>query len=155
MRESFLPIIGRENVSRIVPHKDDMLLLDNIISFSAGSLTAEAVITSSSPFFSEGKVPSYISFELIAQAISAYSYLKGLKNGDEPYIGFILRVSDFQFSSPYFVENDTVIIEVKEDCAVDESLYSFAGTVRKNGEIVASGRLLVMCSDGAVVYSDH
>lgn len=150
-----IPIIGRENVGKIVPHKGDMLLLDNIISFSEDQLAAEAVLSSSSPFSRGHHTPSYVAFELIAQAISAYSYLKGLRNGERPLIGFVLRVSDFSFSRPYFSEDECARIYIEEDCAVDESLYSFTGRVATGEDTVASGRLLVMCSRADVLYSEH
>lgn len=145
MNEVILPLKGRENVAAIVPHRNDMLFLDGIEAFGDGSLKASAVIADS-PFLRQGRAPSYIAFELIAQSISAYSYLRGLRNGDEPLIGFILRVSDFTISRPFLADGSEVDISIHEDCALGDDLYSFTGSVSSDGEEIASGRLLVMCS---------
>lgn len=147
MSEPVLPLIGREAVSRIVPHKRSMLLIDSVFSFKRGDLQAGALIGSSSPFSKDGKVPAYISFELIAQSISAYSYLCGIRKGEEPMIGFILKVSNFKLLRETFDVGERVVIDITEDCVMNNDIYKFIGKVSSNGGLAASGELLVISAD--------
>lgn len=138
------PIKSRNLISKYLPHREDMLLIDEIVSFDEKKLKTKAVMNSSRPFFRKGKTPSYVSFELIAQSISIYSHLYEYCNDDKPSIGFILRVSDFNIFRPFLRENEVVEIEVEEDAVLINDVFSFKGRVLVGEELIAKGALLVM-----------
>lgn len=154
MSELSLPIVGREQIEKIIPHKRSMTLIDSVFSFSRGNLKAGAVIGGDSPFVRDGKVPAYIAFELIAQSISAYSYLSGLRNGDDPAIGFILKVTDFNMMRSFFCVGDQAEIIIEEDIVINDNIYKFNGSVYIGGECAASGELLVMNVDSLDVLEE-
>ena len=151
MKEYSYPIVGKEKIAAIVPHKGDMLLLDAITRLTEGGIEARATIESSSPFFFAGKAPAYVCFELIAQCISAYSKIMDYSGGDEPSIGFILKVSDFVCSRPYLEEGEEAIITIRQEAVLPSGLFSFFGDVVAGSETVASGHLLVMSADDAEI----
>lgn len=126
-----------------------MLLIDGVIRLIESGLVGHAVMDSGSPFFSSGKTPSYVCFELIAQCISAYSHLMGYNKGRAPSIGFILKVSSLNCFRPHLKENEEAIITIRQEAALPGGLFSFYGAVESGGEAVASGRLLVLSAGDA------
>lgn len=144
MHDIVFPVIGKERVSEIIAHKDDMLLLDSVYSFDGTSLEAGTVLDASNPFFRDGCTPSYVCFELIAQAICVYSFLAGFNGSEKPQIGFILKLSDFRIERDVLRDNERLFIRVECDCSMGTSIFSFKGTVRAGDEMIASGSMLVM-----------
>lgn len=144
-----LPIKGKDALSRIVPHQGRMLLIDEITAFDkeAKTLSAGATADEGSPFFTGEGTPCYVAFELIAQSISAYSFLSGINTDGKPSIGFILRLSHFTVSRKLLEKNEKVVITITEECTLGDSLYSFQGNVRAKNDIIAKGQILVMSTD--------
>ncbi len=142
-----LPLLSKEDVLKVIPHKEDMALIDRIYSYRDKELEAGATLDDSSPFFNGKSTPGYVCFELIAQSISAYSFFKGYRNGEKPLMGFILKVTDFNIEKPFLEKDAAVRILVKEDFELTRDLYSFIGEVRENEKLVAYGKLMVMCAE--------
>ncbi len=147
MKSLGLPLMGKENLSPFIPHRGNMLLIDGIISVGDSGLTAHATLDDSSPFFSDGGTPGYVSFELIAQAVSVYSHVMEYAGNDGPSIGFILRVTDFIISRPFLNKDECVMIEIEQETDLFNGLFSFKGKVFNDAGIIAQGRLLVMSVD--------
>ena len=144
MRDIVYPVIGKDEVSKIIAHKEDMLLLDSVCSFDGSCLEAGAVMDAGNPFYRDGSTPSYVCFELIAQAICVFSFLSGYNGSEEPDIGFILKLSDFRMGRAALCEDERVSIKVELDCSMGTGLFSFRGRVLSGSETIASGNLLVM-----------
>jgi len=142
-----VPILGNKAVSAIVPHKGRMSLLENILSIDLQqrSLVAEALVTGTSPLYDvqHEREPGFITFEYIAQAISAFSFLRDDDEHAMPQIGYILKVDHFVIKEPFLHKGDLVTVTVTENCNVDENLSSFYGTVTHKDAMIATGHLLV------------
>ena len=99
-----LPIMGKESVALLVPHKRSMLLLDGILGFDRekGQAASLTEVDRSNLFFDGNLngIPGYVCFELMAQTISAYDYLVGGGMGGKPKIGFILGVNQLKVACP-------------------------------------------------------
>lgn len=147
MMDLEMPIRGKENLKNLLPHRDNMLLIDGVNYVGNKILSVHATLDSNSPLFKDGQTPSYVSFELIAQSISVYSHIQEYTTDDEPSIGFILKVSNFVFSRPYFIENEEVEIFISEESELLNDVFSFHGIVRNEKEEIANGDLLVMCAN--------
>ncbi len=144
MKQIDLPLMGKDKILPFLPHRNNMLLIDGILSVFENALTAHATLDAGSPLFFDEKTPGYVSFELIAQAISVFSHIKEYAGKDKPEIGFILRVTDFIISRPFFDKNETVQIEVQQETDLFNGLFSFSGRVFNENGTAAEGRLLVM-----------
>lgn len=147
MKHIELPLMGKENMGIVVPHREDMLLIDGVLSMQDDGLTCHATLDAGSPFFRDGRTPTYVSFELIAQTISAYSQIMDYNHSEEPSIGFILRVSDFRCARAWFQEDEEVTIQVHSDAILPGGIFSFHGQVLSGDELVAEGDLLVLSVD--------
>lgn len=144
MRHMQLPLMGKNAITPFIPHRGNMLLLDGIVSVTETGLVAHATLDAASPLFFNGKTPGYVCFELVAQAISAFSHIKKYAGGETPSIGFILRVSNFEISRCFLDEDTSVLIEIEVETAVIDDLFSFRGKVSTDDGVVAQGSLLVM-----------
>lgn len=142
-----LPILTKNEVMKVIPHKKEMALIDRIFEYRDKELEAGATLDETSPFFNGEETPGYVCFELIAQTISAYSFFKGYRNGEKPLMGFILKVTDFNITRPFLEKDTQVRIFVREDFELTRDLYSFIGEVREGEELVAYGKLMVMCAE--------
>ena len=128
------PLVGKSEVSKVVPHKKKMLLLSEITSFDGEVLVAKAKLGRDNPF-SDGKgTPCYVSFELIAQAVSAFSYIS---------TGFILRLSSFVVNKAYFEEGKEYLVHAKATCDLGHGLYEFEGKVTDDDVTIAEGAMMV------------
>jgi predicted hotdog family 3-hydroxylacyl-ACP dehydratase len=112
-------------IEDLVPHGGGMLLIDRILSAEVDTICAEAVIRRDNIFFRPGRgAPSYIGFELMAQAISAYDGIKRRTTGRLPAIGFLLGCRRYASARPYFLEGETLRIEAVSLLG-DEGMASF------------------------------
>jgi len=131
----------------IVPHKGKMLLLSRIVSYDLEeqTLCAEYDITEDCIFYNKviKGVPAYAGFEFIAQAIAAFSGIRGHLSGEEPKIGYILSVSSMQIDNHLFQAGSTVQIKVKGDGCMDQ-VFNFEGTIFLGGKKAVDGKLTVI-----------
>lgn len=130
----------REKLSRLVPHRGKMLLLDRIVSADLEQvrIVTEIDISDRSMFLSEslGGVPVWIAFEYMAQSVSALTGLFGLKTGTPPKMGFILSVTNFCAEKSVFPLGTTVRIEVRQTLRVDMTV-TFEGKALVGGKDIA------------------
>jgi len=142
-----LKIIEIEELQSLVPHKGRMFLLNKINSYDLkeGRLEAECDITEDCLFYdpASGGVPSWLSFEFSAQAISGLFGLRRREMGKKPKIGYIMSVSSLKTEVPFFRPGTTVQIKVKEINRID-TVYSFDSFVFLDGRKLYEGKLTVM-----------
>ncbi len=95
--------------SELVPHDAPMLMIDEVISYQADAIKTRTVLSESSLFFQPGRgIPSYVTFEIMAQSISAYDGASRLENGEPPAIGFLLGCRKFETFCEWLQPGDTV-----------------------------------------------
>jgi predicted hotdog family 3-hydroxylacyl-ACP dehydratase len=142
-------IEGDELIS-LVPHKGKMFLLSRVVDYdlSQSRLVAEYDITRDCMFYEErlGGVPTWVSFEFMAQGISALSGLAGREREEKPKIGFILSLSNMEISVPVLPEDSRLIIEVKEDCRIDR-VFTFDCRASLADKPAAAAKLTVIEAD--------
>lgn len=130
----------REKLSRLVPHRGKMLLLDRIVSadLEQVQIATEVDISDRCMFFAEsfGGVPVWIAFEYMAQSVSALTGLFGLQTGTLPRMGFILSVTNFCADESVFLQGTTVRVEVRQTLRVDMTV-TFEGKVLVGGKVIA------------------
>lgn len=142
-----LPVMGKEAVGALVPHKRSMLLLDGIRSFDRKALCATSlmVVGKDNIFYDQGLegIPSYVCFELMAQTISAYDFLMHDEQKSTPKIGFILGVNHLVLAKPFLALGKRVETTIWQDCAIGGAMYAFKGRSIVDHEEVASATLMV------------
>ena len=139
--------IEKDKLINLLPHKGRMFLLDRAvdIDYDEYSIKTQVDVTKESMFFDEalGGIPSYVTFEYMAQSISALSGIDNNRKGLSPKVGVILSVSEFKTIIPVLKEGTTVTVSVCQQDIVDR-VFSFTCTAYIGEELVSSGKLTVM-----------
>lgn len=129
------------------PHQKRMLLFDQVDNFNLDNSTLEASLTikENSEFFNKNlnAVPTYISFEYMAQSIATLAGIGKTVINKEPKIGFIIGVREFISEQDGFNVGDNVKIKIKEIYRTDE-VAVFEGESFVNGNLYTSATLNVV-----------
>jgi len=140
-------MIEREELLALIPHRNSMMLLSRVINYDLKekNIEAEYDISQDCIFYDQQKkgVPSWVGFEFIAQAISAYIGIKCRENNLPVNEGFILSVSHMHLDIPFFKNKGIITIKSRELDNVD-AMYIFNGEILQDGKEVISARLTVM-----------
>ncbi len=146
--------IEKEELSKLIPQKRKMFLLDHITAWNLDDWTLESETPLSRDFMFYDSVsqsiPTWSCFELIAQSIAALTSIDCQLNGKALNMGMILSVSSMHFSLPALKPGQTAKVFVKRESEVD-TIYSFAGSVFVDGVEAASGKLTVMEADASQI----
>lgn len=141
-------IIERDELRDLVPHKGRMFLLDRVVAcdLENNTLCTETKILPSCLFFDAalGGIPAWVSFELMAQSISALSGIRGRESGKRVMPGFILSVSGLAIETPVMRNGETARVTVCQDCVIDAasnkqlgSAFTFECEASIGGKIAA------------------
>ncbi len=99
--------ITQYSIDELVAHRDNMSLINKVISFDDNSLTSQVYITKNSEFLNENnEVPAWIGIEYMAQTIAAWAGVHAIQKGKAIKPGYLLGtrkytpyVSSFQLGS--------------------------------------------------------
>jgi predicted hotdog family 3-hydroxylacyl-ACP dehydratase len=139
-------IIEREELLSIIPHQGKMVLLDRIIDYDLENhrLTAEYEVSPDCLFYDPklGGIPSWVSFECIAQSVSALAGIYNRMAEKKPRLGFILSVSNLKIAVPV-IRPALLRIRIHEDCRMDDIL-NYQGEVFLQDTFLLAANLTVM-----------
>jgi len=108
---------------------------------SARNMTLPRIVFFTIPW-QIGGVPAWVGFEFMAQSFSVLSGLRCREKGEKPRNGFILSVPFLRMEIPFFKNNSSVEIRVREtDCT--DMIYSFEGEAFAEGVKAVEGKLMV------------
>jgi predicted hotdog family 3-hydroxylacyl-ACP dehydratase len=140
-------VIEHDELVTLVPHKGKMFLLSRVTAWDLvkHTLRSEYDITENCLFYDEhaGGVPAWVSFELMAQSISALSGIGGRERGEKPKTGFILSVSNMAVTIPVLKAGTTVTMEIGEDFTAD-SIFVYHCAAFQGQDPVMEAKLTVM-----------
>ena len=116
-------IIENEELLRLLPHKNKMLLISRVTEYDIHQrfLCSEYDVSENCMFYDPvlGGVPVWMSFEFMAQAVSALAGLTGYINGKPPMIGFIMSVSSFEIKKSLITNGEIVQVKITEESKLD------------------------------------
>ena len=135
---------NKKYLATILPHKEPMILIDDIVDYSIEEKWLKSVVTISenSLFFDKSLngIDSVVGIEYMAQTIGCYAYFR--KNLSEPKIGFLLGTRLYNNSIKTFELGKTYYITVKEVFVAE--IYSFECFIyNEDNEEVASATINV------------
>lgn len=109
------------DLTKILPHKPPMILLDDIldINLEEQTLSSSFSVYPEKMFYEKDKgVNSLAGIEFMAQTIACYSYFKN--NCAEPKPGLLLGTRLYNNKPAYFKEGKTYTVKVHETFTDDE-----------------------------------
>lgn len=126
----------------ILPHKDPMILVDKVMDFQDDFIHVTLSIRPGIPFYNQGKVPSYIALEYMAQAVAAWNGLILKKYNQPPRIGFLLGTRKLTLDRTSFKEGELLNIYGRSKYS-DGEMASFECWIDIEGKQVALASLNV------------
>ncbi|GMO29728.1 MAG: hypothetical protein Ta2F_05160 [Termitinemataceae bacterium] len=143
-----MSIIERDELYTLLPHKGEMFLLSRVIDYDKKTLVSEFDITKNCIFYDDelDGLPAWVSFELMAQGISAIAGIENRAKGLPVQLGFILSVTSMDLFASVLKCGSTARIEVEEDCRID-LVSTLACKVSVNGELVAKAKVSCIEAD--------
>ncbi|MGH1439450.1 MAG: hypothetical protein ACRBBR_05000 [Cellvibrionaceae bacterium] len=144
-------LLGKEErfnqeIFELLPHRQPMLLINDIVDINQSDSSAITYIDSEAPFFESDKgVPAYIGLEYMGQTaalIAGYQLKHGLV---ESHLGFLLGTRAYKSTVAYFKAGSVLLIECKEKAVVGDSLATFDCSIRYQDDdaILATANLSV------------
>lgn len=133
--------MAKYDLTKILPHKPPMILLDDIIEvdLEKNTLTSIFKIYPQKIFFEAGKgINSLVGIEFMAQTIGCFSFFKS--GGKEPKPGLLLGTRLYNNKTDYFEENKTYTVKVSE-VFTDNEIVVFDCLIYDNGNEIASATI--------------
>ena len=131
--------IDENEIADYLPHRGKMLLLSRIVGYDMEKriIIGEYDITENCIFYEKeaGGIPSWVSFELMAQTVCALTGIAHKLFGRKILPGMILSVTGFKTKREWFKAGETVRMRMTEDyCDEESALYNFIGELFVAGE---------------------
>ncbi|MBO4711499.1 3-hydroxylacyl-ACP dehydratase [bacterium] len=131
--------ISENEIAEYLPHRGKMLLLSRITDYDMEHriITGEYDITKDCIFYEKEAdgIPSWVSFELMAQTICALTGIAHKLFGRKILPGMILSVTAFKTDLEWLKAGKTMRMTMTEDYRDDESaLYNYVGELFVAGE---------------------
>ena len=140
-------VIADAELLSLLPHQGKMLLISRVIEYSvpARTLRSEYDVSEHCLFYDPalGGVPAGLTFEFMAQAVSALSGITGRVLGKPPMIGFILSVSSLEIQLPLVQPPGIVRVHIAEEMRLGAA-STFRCEARIGERELARARLTVM-----------
>lgn len=102
-------------MSKILIHKDTMLLIDEVVDFAENSLTTKLTITAESEFLNDcNQIPAWIGIEYMAQTIAAWAGITHIKKKDVIKKGYLLGSRKYTSHVSHFTLGSELIISAEK-----------------------------------------
>ena len=130
----------------LIPHREPLLLIHELIEVSASRSEALVHIDASSPFFVPGDgVPSIIGVEYMGQAAALIAGYQQQHGSLEPHLGFLLGVRAYQVAQASFPAGSTLRVTCEETAVVGTGLAKFDCEISDtdSGRALGTGKISV------------
>jgi predicted hotdog family 3-hydroxylacyl-ACP dehydratase len=132
-------------LERLVPHKGNAVLLDEVIRVDDAGLTAGFRVRAATSFSDEnGNLPGWVGAEIMAQAVAAFAGYESHRDRGQPAeLGLLLGVRNFRSVVDCYRLGQSLLVEVSPSSRDDDGTGVFDCNITYDNEILASGRLTV------------
>jgi len=113
-------------IEEVVPHRQDMCLLQRILRWDQDSIEAELVVPGTGLFIENGEMPAWIGIEYMAQAIAAWSGCRARAAGAAPQLGFLLGSRRYNSLRSGFPSGTRLRVQARRELLGDNGLGLFA-----------------------------
>ncbi|PII20157.1 hypothetical protein CR919_09870 [Stenotrophomonas sp. LMG 10879] len=113
-------------IEEVVPHRQDMCLLDRILRWDQDSIEAELVVPEAGLFIEDGAVPAWVGIEYMAQAIAAWAGCRARTAGNPPRLGFLLGSRRYASTRSSFPSGTRLQVQARCELLGDNGLGMFA-----------------------------
>ncbi|MCP4367246.1 MAG: hypothetical protein GY797_03905 [Deltaproteobacteria bacterium] len=142
------------DIEQLIPHRDRMKLIDEIIESDDEKAVTESIVTKKWPLFKETDVSSIIIIELIAQTASVCIGYKELrkKDGKLGGKGWLVGIKNASFFLDKIALNSRIITCSKINFNF-ENYTQILGTAKVGSKLIGEVNLQVMRSESGSVLT--
>ena len=131
-----------KEITRIIPHRHPMIMVDGYKRISKDSALAEKTFRPKDYGCNNGIVVESILIECIAQTVAAHYGYKALKREDQkPAMGMLVTVDAFNFFHPV-PEDATILISIEKKDQIGP-FNIIKGEINSQGKLMASGQIKI------------
>ena len=134
-------------IEELVRHRAPMLLLDRVENEGHRTTTCGLTIREDSTFLEDGAVPSFVALEYMAQCVAVHAGLCGVRNGQQPRIGYLVGARDVDFLVDEFRVGEHLRV-IASHVWGDDELGQYRVHLESNGRRVAQAILSVYQANG-------
>jgi predicted hotdog family 3-hydroxylacyl-ACP dehydratase len=125
------------NIEDLIPHREPIRIISEVIEISDDSAITGAVVKSSWPLFDGDAVNSLVLIEAIAQTAALVEGYKRTKEGKGGVKGWLVGIKSADFKQSNIPLNTRIVVSVK-------SLYSFDNYGVIEGKVKCGNDLLAV-----------
>jgi len=123
-------------IEDLLPHRDRMLLIDEIIEINDDKAVTESIVTKEWPLFEDNSVNPIILIELIAQTAGVYiGWNEIKKNGNICGKGWIVGIKKAAFYLDKISLNNHIIVSSKKTFIFD-NFHEILGIAKIDSDII-------------------
>jgi len=116
-------------ILELIPHREPMLLINQIVNLTANRSETLVVIDEQTPFVTEHGVASWIGLEYMGQTSALMAGFQEREGLCEPQLGFLMGSRKYQSDVEYFTLEQTLRVICEEGALVGSSLANFNCTI--------------------------
>lgn len=129
-------------VSFLLPHSEDMVLIDEVICYTNTSIDCRSIIKYDERFINDNKFYTYRTLEIMAQSLGILSSL--LNNDKKASIGFLLGSRVFNIYKNYLNVGDEIIVKSQVSSCDEFGFGVYESNIYLKDELCASARLSLL-----------
>lgn len=131
----------RYTPAQTLPHRGDMLLIDEILDYEPEAVRTRVHVRAGSPFCQAHGVPAWVGLEYMAQTMGVYSGIELLQRGGQPRIGFLIGTRRYEAAVPAFAIGVDLEISARVTLWDDDQLFVFDCAIHGAGRKLAWGEI--------------
>ena len=134
------------DISPLVPHSGEMVLLDRIIDFGSDYLIAEAKIKSDNILIKGNRLPSFLGAEIMAQGVAAWEGCRSVRAGKPINLGYWIGSRKLNLNKPYIEIGSQLEIAIKlstEDESTGFGIFDCKLIDKQSREVLIEGAINV------------
>lgn len=130
------------NIDELLFHRRPMLLIKQVVRWDAQGLEVMVDPMDSRPFFTqEGKLPTWVGIEYMAQSIGALSGIFSRQAGQPIAMGFLLGTRKYSAQQAFFDLHKMLRVKIKEILRDETNLVLFDCAIYVDDVLIAQAEL--------------
>jgi predicted hotdog family 3-hydroxylacyl-ACP dehydratase len=124
-------------VTDLIPHRDGMLLIDELVDDGFEVVKAGVTVRPDHLFLQPEGLPAWVGVELMAQTVAAWAGLRRLERGEQIQLGFLLGTRKYECEVPFFPIGARLIMSAQQELVSEQGLAVFICTIELDGRVIA------------------
>ncbi|MGY6269627.1 ApeP family dehydratase [Achromobacter denitrificans] len=139
-------------IATLLPHAGAAILLDEVLSWDAETLTAAATVRPGPYSLPDGSLPPWLGLEFMAQAVGAWAGCHARAAGAPVRLGFLVGTRSYECASAGFPSGARLTVSAERSLSDGAGISLFECTLSGEAGQLAHARLNVYQPDDPLAY---